>query len=511
MEEIIKMTNITKRFGSIVANDNINIVVEKGSIHALLGENGSGKSTLMKILFGIYRSNEGEIYIRGKKERIISPTHALQKGICMIHQHFMLVPQLTVVENIIAGDKRNSRWINLKKAAQNVEELANKFGLRINPFEYIYNLSVGEQQRVEIVKTLYRGAEIMILDEPTAVLTPQETTELLQILRNFVNNGKTIILITHKLEEVMEFADTCTVLRNGKSSLPIRVKDTTKTELARLMVGRDVVFNAYHQRPEAGKVVAELSHVSAKNVYSKQVLNDICLKINAGEILGIAGVDGNGQVELSEAITGMYPISSGEICVDGECINGKTISDIIKLGVSYVPAERNGVGAIGTLSVRENMVLRQYKDEPYSRHGFLSIANIDSMVSRLANQYEIKMAGPDQSANLLSGGNLQKVILARELERKPKLLVCVYPTRGLDVGAIEYIQTTLLKEKEAGAAILLISTELEEILTLSDRIAVIYEGRIMGIEKNDANISVEKIGLMLAGVTNVEEGTQYAH
>lgn len=506
MSEIIRMNNITKRFGNVTANDGVSLIVEQGSIHALLGENGSGKSTLMKILFGVYRADEGEIYIRGVKERIASPPQALQKGISMIHQHFMLIPQMTVVENIIAGDPSNRAYINFDSAAIEVEKLANDFGLKIDPHEYIYNLSVGEQQRVEIIKTLYRGAEIMILDEPTAVLTPQETRELLQILRTFVEKGKTIILITHKLEEVMEFADACTVLRNGKASSTIKVSNTTKTELARLMVGRDVVFHSYQKSAHIGDVIAELEHIYAKNIYGKIVLNDISLQLHAGEILGIAGVDGNGQVELSEVITGMHPISSGEIRINGESISQKTVADIVDCGVAYVPAERNGVGAIGTFSVRENMVLRQYKKQPYSKHNFLCRHAIDALVDKLAKEFEIKLASPSQKANLLSGGNLQKVILARELHRKPSLLVCVYPTRGLDVGAIEYVQETLLKAKEDGAAILLISTELEEILSLSDRIAVLFEGQIMGVLNNEQNSILEKIGLMLAGVRQDEGG-----
>ncbi len=505
MEEIIQMLNITKRFGNVTANNQVNLAVRKGHIHALLGENGSGKSTLMKILFGIYKADEGEIFVKGTKVASPSPTRALQMGICMIHQHFMLAPQLTVVENVIAGDKNNGAFINFKKARQDVARLGSEFGLRIDPNEYIYNLSVGEQQRVEIVKALYRGAEIMILDEPTAVLTPEETRELLVTLRNFVRMGKTIIFITHKLEEVMEFSDVCTVLHSGISSPPLLTKETTKKDLARIMVGREVVFHVSRKKQEAGELVAELDQVDVVNRYGKTILDNICLQLHAGEILGIAGVDGNGQVELSEVITGMLELSGGTIRIQGEDISKESIADIIDRGVAFIPAERHGVGAIGTLSVKENMVLRQYKKPPFSRRKFLKKPAIEALSKKLIDNYDIKLSSIEQKANLLSGGNLQKVILAREMDRQPKLLICVYPTRGLDVGAVEYIQKQLLAARESGTAILLISNELEEIMTLSDRIAVLFEGRIMGLFDNDGSVGIEEVGLMLAGVADTDD------
>lgn len=498
-ECVIRFENLTKRFGDNIANNHIDLEIHKGQIHAILGENGSGKSTIMKILYGLYQPTEGNIYVRGEKVRFTSSKQAIEHGICMIHQHFMLVRQMTVFENIISGDARSRGVINKKELVAEIMKISDMFGLQIDPDKYIYQLSVGEQQRVEIVKALYRNAEILILDEPTSVLTKQETFELLRVLRILVDKGKTVIFITHKLEEVLEFADVCTIFRAGKKIGTVLTKDTDKISLSRMMVGRDVVFRVARDEIALGETVLRTHGLSFKNKYGRTVVDNVNLEIRAGEVLGIAGVDGNGQTELSELISGTERPSAGTIELAGEDVTRLSVAQRISKNLSFVPAERNGIGAIGQMSIAENVILRDYHKKPYAKGIVLNREEALKATEKFRNLYEIKLASPDMPAEQLSGGNLQKVILARELNRNPKALVCVNPTRGLDVGAIENVHNSILETRKYGTGVLLISTELEEILSLSDRIAVMFEGRIMGILENKGNLDMDKLGLMMVG------------
>lgn len=498
-ECVIRFENLTKRFGDNIANNHIDLEIHKGQIHAILGENGSGKSTIMKILYGLYQPTEGNIYVRGERVRFTSSKQAIEHGICMIHQHFMLVRQMTVFENIISGDARSRGVINKKELVAEIMKISDMFGLQIDPDKYIYQLSVGEQQRVEIVKALYRNAEILILDEPTSVLTKQETFELLRVLRILVDKGKTVIFITHKLEEVLEFADVCTIFRAGKKIGTVLTKDTDKISLSRMMVGRDVVFRVARDEIALGETVLRTHGLSFKNKYGRTVVDNVNLEIRAGEVLGIAGVDGNGQTELSELISGTERPSAGTIELVGEDVTKLSVAQRISKNLSFVPAERNGIGAIGQMSIAENVILRDYHKKPYAKGIVLNREEALKATEEFRNLYEIKLASPDMPAEQLSGGNLQKVILARELNRNPKALVCVNPTRGLDVGAIENVHSSILETRKYGTGVLLISTELEEILSLSDRIAVMFEGRIMGILENRGNLDMDKLGLMMVG------------
>lgn len=498
-ECVIRFENLTKRFGDNIANNHIDLEIHKGQIHAILGENGSGKSTIMKILYGLYQPTEGNIYVRGERVRFTSSKQAIEHGICMIHQHFMLVRQMTVFENIISGDARSRGVINKKELVAEIMKISDMFGLQIDPDKYIYQLSVGEQQRVEIVKALYRNAEILILDEPTSVLTKQETFELLRVLRILVDKGKTVIFITHKLEEVLEFADVCTIFRAGKKIGTVLTKDTDKISLSRMMVGRDVVFRVARDEIALGETVLRTHGLSFKNKYGRTVVDNVNLEIRAGEVLGIAGVDGNGQTELSELISGTERPSAGTIELVGEDVTRLSVAQRISKNLSFVPAERNGIGAIGQMSIAENVILRDYHKKPYAKGIVLNREEALKATEKFRNLYEIKLASPDMPAEQLSGGNLQKVILARELNRNPKALVCVNPTRGLDVGAIENVHNSILETRKYGTGVLLISTELEEILSLSDRIAVMFEGRIMGILENRGNLDMDKLGLMMVG------------
>lgn len=498
-ECVIRFENLTKRFGDNIANNHIDLEIHKGQIHAILGENGSGKSTIMKILYGLYQPTEGNIYVRGERVRFTSSKQAIEHGICMIHQHFMLVRQMTVFENIISGDARSRGVINKKELVAEIMKISDMFGLQIDPDKYIYQLSVGEQQRVEIVKALYRNAEILILDEPTSVLTKQETFELLRVLRILVDKGKTVIFITHKLEEVLEFADVCTIFRAGKKIGTVLTKDTDKISLSRMMVGRDVVFRVARDEIALGETVLRTHGLSFKNKYGRTVVDNVNLEIRAGEVLGIAGVDGNGQTELSELISGTERPSAGTIELAGEDVTKLSVAQRISKNLSFVPAERNGIGAIGQMSIAENVILRDYHKKPYAKGIVLNREEALKATEKFRNLYEIKLASPDMPAEQLSGGNLQKVILARELNRNPKALVCVNPTRGLDVGAIENVHSSILETRKYGTGVLLISTELEEILSLSDRIAVMFEGRIMGILENRGNLDMDKLGLMMVG------------
>jgi simple sugar transport system ATP-binding protein len=494
----VEMKNVVVRFPGVLANDQVNLTLKQGEIHALLGENGAGKSTLMNVLAGLYKQTAGMVKVFGKPVNFNSPKDAIARGIGMIHQHFMLVPTQTVTENILLGLDEPKFFMNLSIYDQKILELQDQYGLRVDPTVKIWQLSVGEQQRVEILKVLYRGANILIMDEPTAVLAPQEIDELMNTMRSMVQQGKSIIFISHKLHEVAAVADRITVLRKGKVTAEGQsMAGVTKEDLARLMVGRDVVFSVDKAPQEAGELALEVKDVRAENDKGVPALRGISLEVRNGEILGIAGVAGNGQRELAQVITGLRPCT-GSIKVNGQEVSNAPPITAIRHGVSYIPADRTGVGSAPNLSITENTIMKGYRQEPLGNGWTVNYTNARQHARKLKNQYDILAPGVKTPARLLSGGNLQKVILAREISSGPKLMVAVQPTRGLDVGAIEAIQTLILEQREAGTAILLISEELEELLTLSDRIAVIFDGKIMGtMDADKADIS--EIGLMMTG------------
>ncbi|WP_197058226.1 ABC transporter ATP-binding protein [Brevibacillus thermoruber] len=500
------MRGITKRFPGIVANDNINLVVKKGEIHALLGENGAGKSTLMNILFGLYQPDEGEILINGKPVHITSPNVANELGIGMVHQHFMLVETFTVTENIVLGNEpKNGLQIDIRRAVKEVEELSRKYGLKVDPTAKIADISVGMQQRVEILKTLYRGADILIFDEPTAVLTPQEIQELIEIMHNLVKEGKTIILITHKLKEIMAVCDAVTIIRRGKVIDSVAVKDTNPDELAAKMVGREVTFKVDKQQPQPKEVILSVENVTAMGNRGVNALNGISFEVRAGEILGIAGVDGNGQSELIEVLTGLRKASGGRILLKGQDITNRLPREISEAGLSHIPEDRHKRGLVLDFTMSENMVLETYFHPRFNKNGFLDYAAIDKHASRLIEEFDVRTPSIHTKARALSGGNQQKAIIAREVDKDPDLLIAAQPTRGLDVGAIEFIHKRLVEQRDKGKAVLLISLELDEVINVSDRIAVIYEGQIVGIV--DAKSTTEQeLGLMMSGGKRMQGG-----
>jgi simple sugar transport system ATP-binding protein len=498
------MIDISKTFPLVKANDKVSFMVKKGEIHALVGENGAGKSTLMSILYGLYQADEGEIYIDGQKTNISNPNIAIENKIGMVHQHFMLVPPLTVVENVILGmePRKNHFFINLKKAASDIKELSDKYGFKIDPWARIEDVSVGIQQRVEIIKVLYRGAEILILDEPTAVLTPQEVEELFKILSSLKGQGKTIIFITHKLNEVMAISDRVTVMRDGKVVGTKETSQTNTSEIATLMVGREVLLITSKTEQAIGKTVLRLEQVNAFNQHRYPVLKDIDLSVKEGQILGIAGVEGNGQTELVEAITGLRPVFSGKIFLYEKDITGLNPRKIRELHIAHIPEDRRKRGFIADYSVAENLVLGSHYRPPFVKGCFLNPPEIKEYANKLIKDYDIRPAVKENLLKSLSGGNQQKVIVARELQREPDLLIAAQPTRGLDVGSIEFVHKQILKERSRGKAILLVSAELDEILSLSDVIAVIYEGRIVETMVNK-DIDRGKLGLLMTGVQNI--------
>lgn len=494
----VEMQDIVIRFPGVLANDHVNLTLKRGEIHALLGENGAGKSTLMNALAGLYKPVSGIMKVHGEQVNFNSPKDAIAKGIGMVHQHFMLVPTQTVTENILLGLNEPKFFVDLPKYDQKIRDLQDQFGLRVDPTAMIWQLSVGEQQRVEILKTLYRGANVLIMDEPTAVLAPQEIDELMNTMRSMVDNGKSIIFISHKLKEVTAVADRLTVLRKGVATAEgISIEGLTGEKLAELMVGRKVIFRVEKKEQEPGDVVLDVREVSAQNNKGVPALNKLWLKVHQGEILGIAGVAGNGQSELAEVITGMRACS-GSILINGEDVANAEPSAAIKRGVAHIPEDRTGVGSAPNMTITENTIMKNYRDEPIGNRWGINFTEARSHARGLKDAYDILAPSVRTMARKLSGGNLQKVILAREITTNPKLMVAMQPTRGLDVGAIESIQRLLLEQREDGTAILLISEELDELLTLSDRIAVIYEGKIMGIvDAEDADI--KDIGLMMTG------------
>jgi general nucleoside transport system ATP-binding protein len=499
---VVSMRGIVKRFPGVLANDHADFDLRRGEIHALLGENGAGKSTLMNILAGLYRPDAGTILVHDRLAVFASPRQAIQAGIGMIHQHFMLVPSQSVTENVLLGMDRPRFRLNLAQYERTIAELGERYGLPVDPRAKIWQLSVGEQQRVEILKMLYRGAEVLILDEPTAVLGPQEAEGLFTVLRDMAAGGKSIIFISHKLQEVMALADRVTVLRRGRvTAADLPTSSSSQAELARLMVGREVLFFVDKQPQEAGAVVLDIAKLRAENDRGLPALRDISLQVRAGEIVGIAGVAGNGQRELAEVITGLRRAASGQVTLSGEMISNQPARKAIRQGVAHVPEDRTHVGSAPSLSITDNLIMKQYSLPPIGRGPWLDATAASAFANQLKETYQIRAPSVNIQARLLSGGNLQRLILAREITTQPKCMVAMQPTQGLDVGAIETVHQLLLEQRKQGVAILLISEELDELLALSDRIAVIYEGQIVG-EVNDSNI--ERIGLLMTG--SVEPG-----
>lgn len=499
MEYVIEMLNIRKEFGSFVANDNITLQLKKGEIHALLGENGAGKTTLMNVLFGLYQPEQGEIRVHGKPVKISNPNIANDLGIGMVHQHFMLVDKFTVTENIILGKEITTAGrINLKKAEKEVRDISERYGLAVDPQAKISDISVGMQQRVEILKTLYRGAEMLIFDEPTAVLTPQEIKELIQIMKTLIKEGKSIIIITHKLKEIMEVADRCTVIRKGKGIGTVNVSETNPNELANLMVGREVVFKTEKKEASPKQDVLNIKDLVVKDSRGVTMVNGLDLTVRAGEIVGIAGVDGNGQSEFIEAITGLRKADRGSIKLNDKELFGLTPRKITESGVGHIPQDRHKHGLVLNYPIGENMVLQTYYKKPFSKNGILNFKEIYRKAKSLISEYDVRTPSETALARALSGGNQQKAIIGREVDRNPDLLIAAQPTRGLDVGAIEFIHKRLIEQRDNGKAVLLISFELDEIMNVSDRIAVIYEGKIVAIV-NPKDTTEQELGLLMAG------------
>jgi simple sugar transport system ATP-binding protein len=494
----VKMEGIVKRFPGVLANDHVDFEVRTGEVHALLGENGAGKTTLMSILAGIYRADAGNIYINNRRVHIKSPRDAIKEGVGMIHQNFLLINSHSVAENITLGYDRPRFLLKRKKLEQEIQEIGQKFGLEVDPQAKIWQLSVGEQQRVEILKMLYRGAKILILDEPTAVLTPQEVQELFSTLRRMAQAGHAVVFISHKLEEVMRISDRITVLRKGRKVATLATRDTNPGELARLMVGREVFFDIKKSPPKPGEEVLAIRDLHALSDKGLPALKGVSLSVYSGEILGIAGVAGNGQKELAEVISGLRPAKGGKVLICGKDLTSVSPRRVIEEKVAYIPEDRKGVGTVGNLSVLDNLILKDYRRAPFSSGTFLNLRYIRDHASSLVEKFQIITPTLETSAKLLSGGNLQRLILAREISCSPKLMIAVHPTRGLDVSATESVHRMLLEQRENGAAILLISEDLDELTAISDRLAVIYEGEIMGIVE-PKEVTLEEIGLMMAG------------
>ena len=497
---IVTMQHVTKRFGPVVANEDVNLSVERGEVHALLGENGAGKSTLMNILYGMYAQSEGDIAFDGKPVRIRDPKQAIELGIGMVHQHFMLIPALSVIENVVLGYAGNGNVLDLKAAAARFTEMAQRYNMHIDPFIKVEQLSVGQQQRLEILKALYRNVNLLILDEPTAVLTPQEVEGLFAMIRQLKSEGKTVIFISHKLNEIMTICDRCTVLRLGRvvaAGLPIsEIHD--KQQLAALMVGQNVELTVQKTAGNTAEPILKVEHLSCLSARKLPAVNDMSFEVRAGEILSVCGVDGNGQSELVKAICGLLHPTAGTVRIDGADVTGKPVRDVLRHGVSHIPEDRHRMGMVARMNIRENLSLMSYRQRPFSRRGVMRWRWIDTHAAELCAQFSVKTPNVSELAGNLSGGNQQKVVVGRELDRKPRLLVAVHPSRGLDIGATKYIQNRIVAERDRGAAVLLVSTELDEILELSDRIMVLYEGEIMGIvAQRDATRS--GLGLMMAG------------
>ncbi|CCO06977.1 ABC transporter ATP-binding protein [Desulforamulus hydrothermalis] len=496
---LVEMKQISKRFPGVLANDCIDLQVKRGEVLALLGENGSGKSTLMSILSGLYRPDAGEIYIEGRKVNFKSPRDAIDAGIGMVHQHFKQVDTFSVAENIILGSKEKKCLLQAGKAEKEIAEISRGYGLQVEPTAKIWQLSIAERQRVEIVKMLYRGSKVLILDEPTAVLTPQEARELFQVIRQMTARGQSIILITHKLNEVMEVADRVTILRGGRAVATRERKQVNQRELARLMMGQDVVVPSQKQPGQFGEEILRLDRASAASDSRRPGLQDITLTVRQGEILGIAGIAGNGRRELAEVIAGLRPLDGGKIYICGKDVTNLSPMEIIQEGVSYIPEDRLGTGLVPNLGAVDNLILKEYRRPWLSRGPFICRRKAAQFATRLIHEVGVKVTGLDAPVKKLSGGNLQRLLLARELASSPKVIVAVYPVRGLDIAASEAVHKMLLEQRSKGAAIVLISEDLEELLKLSDNIGVLYKGSLMGVLPVE-EAEPEKIGLMMLGV-----------
>jgi simple sugar transport system ATP-binding protein len=496
---LLELEGIRKEFPGVVANDDVDFELRAGEVHALLGENGAGKSTLMNVLYGLYHPDEGEIRLRGEPARISSPREAIDLGIGMVHQHFMLIPVMTVTENIVLGVEPNrGPLLNIDEARDRVRDISKRFGLAVNPDAKIESISVGQQQRVEILKALYRGADILILDEPTAVLTPQEADELFAILKSLQAEGKSIIFISHKLHEVLEIADRITVLRRGKTIETVPREGATEESLAKLMVGREVLLRVEKTAAaQPGETVLELDDLHVRDQRGLEAVRGVSLQVRAGEIVGIAGVDGNGQSELIDAIAGLRKAESGRVLVDGKDVTDEGCKECLDAGLGHIPEDRHRRGLILDFSLAENLALHDYDRPPGSRYGWLFPKRLVERAKGLLTEFDVRGGTPSTPAASLSGGNQQKVVLAREITRDPRVLVAAQPTRGLDVGAIEFVHRRLVDERDEGRAILLVSFELDEILSLSDRILVLYEGKIVGEYAPD--VSEEELGIAMTG------------
>ena len=498
-ENVIEMREITKAFGEFVANDKINLELRKGEIHALLGENGAGKSTLMNMLAGLLEPTSGEIVVNGQVVKLDSPSKAASLGIGMVHQHFMLVEAFTVAENIILGSELTKNGVlDIARATREINELSERYGLAVNPSAKVADISVGAQQRVEILKTLYRGADILIFDEPTAVLTPSEIDELMAIMKNLVKEGKSIILITHKLDEIRAVSDRVTVIRRGKSIETVEIAGATNADLAEMMVGRSVSFKTEKQEAQPKEVILSIKDLVVNENRGVPAVKNLSLDVRAGEIVGIAGIDGNGQSELIQAITGLRKIESGSVELKGQSIVGLHPRQITEMSVGHVPEDRHRDGLVLEMMISENIALQTYYKEPLSKKGILNYTNIIGYAKQLMQEFDVRAASEIVPASALSGGNQQKAIIAREVDRNPDLLIVSQPTRGLDVGAIEYIHKRLIQERDNGKAVLVVSFELDEILNVSDRIAVIHDGKIQGIVTPETT-NKQELGVLMAG------------
>lgn len=495
----IELKGISKHFGSVQANRNVDLTVYNGEILAILGENGSGKTTLMNMISGIYYPDEGSICIGGREAQISSPKDAFRYRIGMIHQHFKLVDVFTAAENIVLGVPETGRF-SMDAVNRRVKEITERYGFRLEPTKKIYEMSVSEKQTVEIVKVLYRGVDILILDEPTAVLTPQEIDELMKIMKNLAKEGKSILFITHKLNEIMEVADRCTILRKGKYIGTVNISETSKEELSRMMVGRNVSFSVNKKPSKPGDTVLKVEHMTVPSkVHGNNAVKDVSFNVRKGEIVCIAGIDGNGQSEFVQGLTGLEKVSGGKILFNGQDITKASIRDRSKMGMSHIPEDRHKHGLVLDYSIEQNMVLQRYWQPEFESFGFIKSKAVREYAERLIEQYDVRSGqGPVTITRSMSGGNQQKAIIAREIDKDPDLLVAVQPTRGLDVGAIEYIHSQLVAQRDKGKAVLLVSLELDEVMDVSDRILVMYEGELVG-QLDPKTVSVEELGLYMAG------------